>query len=85
MAAKQSQAWFSGGQQLGHSLPSVYLGFSPALHMPSLAKQSQVWSLVSVRPEPGQQAPAGHVHFGDLHPGQMGAWSPGLSSESQRE
>ena len=40
---------------------------------------------MSVRPEPGQHAPAGHVHFGDLHPGQMGAASPGLSSLSQRE
>ena len=34
MAAKQLQAVFSGGQQLGHSSPGVYLGFSPALQNP---------------------------------------------------
>ena len=60
MAAKQSQAWLSPGQQLGQAaLPVVpaggYTGLSPALQKPRLAKQSQLWSEVALKPLPGQQ------------------------------
>jgi hypothetical protein len=91
--ATQLQAVFSGGQQLGHSSQGLGgVGFSPALQKDSLAKQSQVWSLVSVKLVPGQHAAFGQVQFAtSLQPGQMdfggspgGNW-PFVESNSQRE
>ena len=55
MEAKQSQALFSAGQQLGHFFPGVYTGWVPASQKPSSAKHSQVVSLVALRDDPGQQ------------------------------
>eukprot|EP01051_Picozoa_sp_SAG22_P015023 SAG22_NODE_1910_length_3328_cov_2.639827_1_plen_233_part_00 len=69
-AATHMQALFSGGQQSGHCLPGVNFGFWPALQKPSWAKQSQEWSLVALKPWPGQQ-PVSHLHVGESQPGQM--------------
>ena len=71
MEAKQSQALFSAGQQLGHFFPGVYTGWVPAAQKPSSAKHSQEWSLVALRALPGQQAPLGQSHGTLSQPGQI--------------
>ena len=71
MEAKQSQALFSAGQQLGHFFPGVYTGWVPAAQTPSSAKHSQEWSLVALRALPGQQAPLGQSHGTLSQPGQI--------------
>ena len=71
MEAKQSQALFSFGQQLGHFFPGVYTGWVPASQKPSSAKHSQEWSLVALRALPGQQAPLGQSHGTLSQPGQI--------------
>jgi hypothetical protein len=71
MAAKQLHAVFSLGQHDGHLAPGEYTGLVPAAQNPSSAKHSQLWSLVALRPFPGQHAPAGHLHGTVSQPGQM--------------
>ena len=68
MAAKQSQALFSGGQHDGHSSPSVHFGSFPGSQKPSFAKHAHVLSGVCVIFCPGQQA--SHLQSGDVQCGQ---------------
>ena len=70
MEAKQSQALFSFGQQLGHFFPGVYTGWVPASQKPGSAKHSQVWSFVAFSDLPGQH-PSSQSHGTVSHLGQI--------------
>jgi len=61
IAAKHAHTVFSAGQHVGHSLPGVKTGFSPALQNESWAKHLQVGSGVLEMFCPGQQESHSHL------------------------